>query len=106
MWREVREKLSVEKPELLAVAEREPRQKLALLCRWYCEHSLMLAMTGSPEQKVDYQIYCGPAMGAFNQFVKGTGLEDWRARHVDTIAEHLMKSTAVLLQSRMSLWNG
>lgn len=106
VWREVKEKLSVEKPELLAVAEREPRQKLALLCRWYCEHSLTLAMSGSPEQKVDYQIYCGPAMGAFNQCVKGTLLEDWRARHVDTIAEFLMKSTAELLQARMSHWQG
>jgi trans-AT polyketide synthase/acyltransferase/oxidoreductase domain-containing protein len=49
---------------------------------------------------VDYQIHCGPAMGAFNQWVKGTDLEDWRNRHVDEIAERLMRAAAQFLEGR------
>jgi len=39
-------------------------------------------------------------MGAFNQWVKGTALENWRNRHVDEIAEKLMQETAALLNQR------
>jgi len=104
VWQEIRTTVGREKPELLANAEREPRQKLALLFRWYFEHAHRLAIAGSPEQKVDYQVYCGPAMGAFNQCVKGTPLEPWRARHVDAVGDYLMQATAELLQSRISHW--
>ncbi|PYV42946.1 MAG: hypothetical protein DMG06_12350 [Acidobacteria bacterium] len=43
----------------------------------------------------------GPALGAFNQWVKGTELESWRPRHVDQIAEKLMKETAILLSESL-----
>jgi hypothetical protein len=46
-------------------------------------------------------------LGAFNQWVKGTPLEDWRNRHVDEIGEKLLKETAELLQQRFqSLFGG
>jgi trans-AT polyketide synthase/acyltransferase/oxidoreductase domain-containing protein len=59
-----------------------------------------LALGGSEENKVDYQIHCGPALGAFNQWVKGTNLEDWKQRHVDAIAVKLMNETVELLNQR------
>jgi trans-AT polyketide synthase/acyltransferase/oxidoreductase domain-containing protein len=57
-------------------------------------------MEGNTDQKVDFQVHCGPSLGAFNQWVKGTTLENWRNRHVDEIAEKLMKETAEVLNRR------
>jgi trans-AT polyketide synthase/acyltransferase/oxidoreductase domain-containing protein len=39
-------------------------------------------------------------MGAFNQWIKGTDLEDWRNRHVDEIAVRLMRAAAEFLDDR------
>jgi trans-AT polyketide synthase/acyltransferase/oxidoreductase domain-containing protein len=87
-------------PEEIEKAQRNPKHKMALIFKWYFVHTMRLAMRGSAEQKVDYQIHCGPAMGAFNQWVKGTALENWRNRHVDEIADKLMLGTAELLNHR------
>ncbi|PYV37683.1 MAG: hypothetical protein DMG06_27400, partial [Acidobacteria bacterium] len=80
--------------------EKNPKQKLALILRWYFVHSNRLALKGIADQKVDFQIHCGPAMGAFNQWVKGTRYEDWRNRHVDEIAHMLMSGAASILCQR------
>jgi trans-AT polyketide synthase/acyltransferase/oxidoreductase domain-containing protein len=84
-------------PFMLDAAEVNPKQKMALVFRWYFILSTRLAMRGDTERKVDYQIHCGPALGAFNQWVKGTELEDWRKRHAPDIGERIMKSSAQLL---------
>lgn len=81
-------------------AELNPKRKMALIFRWYFGYSSRLALSGIEESKVDYQVHCGPALGAFNQWVKGTNLEDWRNRHVDDIALKLMDETAELLNQR------
>jgi trans-AT polyketide synthase/acyltransferase/oxidoreductase domain-containing protein len=86
----------------IAEAERNPKHRMALIFRWYFGYSAQLALSGSEEAKVDYQVHCGPALGAFNQWVKGTRLEDWRNRHVDEIAVKLLKETAELLNQRYS----
>lgn len=77
---------------------------MALIFRWYFIHTSRLAIKGSAEQSVDYQIHCGPALGAFNQWVKGTPLENWRNRHVDKIGEKIMQDTALLLSQRFMQW--
>ncbi|MBR0019612.1 MULTISPECIES: ACP S-malonyltransferase [Bacillus] len=82
-------------------AEQNPKHKMALIFRWYFRYSSKLAISGSEHSKVDYQIHCGPALGAFNQWVKGSQLENWRNRHVDEIGKKLMTETAVLLHERM-----
>jgi trans-AT polyketide synthase/acyltransferase/oxidoreductase domain-containing protein len=87
-------------PEAIERAERDPKHKMALVFRWYFIHTNRLALRGDPAEKVDYQIHCGPALGAFNQWVKGTDLENWRNRHVDDIGRRLMLAAAKLLSSR------
>lgn len=89
-------------PERFAKAERLPKHKMAMVFRWYFSMSAKLAMTGSQERKVDYQIHTGPALGAFNQWVKGTPLEDWRNRHVDDIAKKILSGTAQLINDQYS----
>ncbi len=63
-------------------------------------YSMRLAAAGDPAQKVNYQVHCGKAMGAFNQWVRGTELESWENRHVEKIADKLMTATADLLSQR------
>ncbi|CAM2069326.1 [Acyl-carrier-protein] S-malonyltransferase [Sulfidibacter corallicola] len=94
VWAETRAYLAERRPAELAKAERNPKQKMAMVFKWYFIHTTRLAMAGDLSQKLDFQIHCGPAMGAFNQVVKGTPLEDWRRRHVDDLATFLMEGAA------------
>jgi trans-AT polyketide synthase/acyltransferase/oxidoreductase domain-containing protein len=61
------------------------------------------ALRGEVARKLDFQIHCGPALGAFNQSVLGSELAPWRARHVDELARHLMDKTAALLVQRFAM---
>jgi len=45
---------------------------------------------------LDYQIWCGPSMGAFNDWVIGTDLEPYQNRKVAVVAERIMQDAAVL----------
>jgi len=101
VWAETRAYYAQAAPAELERAERAPKQKLAMILRWYFVRSNRLALAGDPADRVDYQIHCGPAMGAFNQWVKGTPLADWRNRHVDQIAERLMREAASLFNDRL-----
>ncbi|WP_139488096.1 ACP S-malonyltransferase [Brevibacillus dissolubilis] len=83
-------------------AEKNPKHKMSLVFKWYFAHSTRLALAGDQAHRVDYQIHCGPAMGAFNQWVKGTPLEEWRNRHVDEIGLKLLTETAETLTRRLS----
>lgn len=89
-------------PGEIRKADTSPRHKMALIFKWYLDHALQLALKGNAQHKLDYQVFCGPALGAFNQWIKGTELEDWRNRHVDVMAEKLMQETAVLLNQRLN----
>jgi len=101
VYAETRAHYSKHLPGEIRRAEQNPKQKMALIFRWYFVHALRLAMEGNIENKVDFQIFCGPALGAFNQWVKGTEMDNWRNRHVDEIAERLMRETAKLLNDRL-----
>ena len=67
---------------------------MALTFRGYLGLSSRWAIAGNPDRKADYQIWCGPAMGAFNEWTKGTFLEGVENRHVVTVAFNLMFGAA------------
>lgn len=100
VWEETKAYYLKEKPDEIEKAEKNPKHKMSLIFRWYFIHTTRLAMKGNVEQQVDYQVHCGSSLGAFNQWVKGTPLENWRNRHVDEIAKKLMQETADLLNQR------
>jgi trans-AT polyketide synthase/acyltransferase/oxidoreductase domain-containing protein len=83
-------------------AERNPKHKMALIFRWYFGYSTRLALSGDEKSRVDYQVHCGPALGAFNQWVKGTRFENWKERNVDKIAIKLLNDTAKMLNMRLA----
>ncbi|MGG1946947.1 PfaD family polyunsaturated fatty acid/polyketide biosynthesis protein [Trinickia sp. NRRL B-1857] len=83
----------------IASARASPKLRMARVFRWYFAYSSRLALSGSTQDQANFQVHTGPALGAFNQWVKGTPLEDWRQRHVDTIALALMNATARYLRA-------
>ena len=62
-------------------------------------------MVGDETRKADWQVHSGPAMGAFNEWARGGRFEDWRSRHVDTIALALMEEAAVILTELQQMGN-
>jgi trans-AT polyketide synthase/acyltransferase/oxidoreductase domain-containing protein len=104
VWRETVEHYGRSNPKLLEEAEQNPRRKMALIFKWYFVHSTRLALSGSEDQKVDYQIHCGPALGSFNAWVKGTDIEPWQQRRVGDIAQRILSGAAESLQRRVNTW--
>ena len=72
---------------------------MALCFRWYLGLSSRWAIAGDAQRKLDYQIWCGPAMGAFNDWVKGSFLEPPASRTVVQIARNLMEGAAVITRA-------
>jgi trans-AT polyketide synthase/acyltransferase/oxidoreductase domain-containing protein len=97
VWQETREYLRKHRAGELVRAENNPKARMAHVFRWYFVHSTRMAMQGVSGEESNYQVHCGPAMGAFNRLVAGTPLEPWRARHVDAIADLLMSGAAAVL---------
>jgi trans-AT polyketide synthase, acyltransferase and oxidoreductase domains len=88
-------------PQEIAKADQNPKYKMSLIFRWYFGYCSALALNGDEEGMIDYQVHCGPALGAFNQWVKGTDLENWHNRHVDEIGIKLLQETAAMLNQRI-----
>lgn len=76
-------------------AHYDPKQRMALIFRWYLANAWRWATAGDAERAPDYQIWCGPAMGAFNDWVRGTALAPLAARRVADVAGHLLRGAAV-----------
>jgi PfaD family protein len=98
IWRQTRAFFEQRDPSQLPRAEREPKHKMALVFRWYLGQSSRWANAGEPTRKLDYQVWCGPAMGAFNEWTKGSFLERPGNRRVVTVALNILYGAAVLLR--------
>lgn len=82
----------------LPKAESDLRHRMALVFRWYLGLSSRWANSGEPGRQLDYQVWCGPAMGAFNEWAKGSLLEDPRNRTVVAIARNLLYGACLNLR--------
>ncbi|PKH06504.1 PfaD family polyunsaturated fatty acid/polyketide biosynthesis protein [Moritella sp. Urea-trap-13] len=83
-------------PEMLARAMSSPKRKMALIFRWYLGLSSRWSNTGEKGREMDYQIWAGPSLGAFNSWVKGSYLEDYTRRGAVDVALHMLKGAAYL----------
>jgi PfaD family protein len=96
IWEKTRQFFDEIDPSHIARAERDPKHKMALTFRWYLGLSSRWANAGDPDRQVDYQVWCGPAMGAFNEWVKGSFLEDPANRRVGVVAMNLLQGAGVI----------
>jgi len=87
-------------PVQLERAARDPKHHMALVFRWYLGKSSRWAIEGLPERQADFQIWCGPAMGAFNDWVKGSFLEPPESRSAVQISLNLLEGAAVLTRAQ------
>ncbi len=99
-WAQTRTYFQRRDPQQIAKAENDPKHKMALVFRWYLGQSSRWANQGLSERKVDFQIWCGPAMGAFNEWTKGSYLERPENRRVATVAQNLLYGAAWMLRVR------
>jgi PfaD family protein len=99
IWAQTRAFFDKRDPEQNRRADAEPKHKMALVFRWYLGQASRWANAGEPTRKVDYQVWCGPAMGAFNEWAKGSFLEKPENRHVDLVALNLMAGAAHITRS-------
>ena len=83
-------------PKQITQAERDLKHKMALVFRSYLGRSSTWANTGEPSRKIDYQIWCGPAIGAFNQWTKASFLEKPENRKVVAVAMNLLYGASVV----------
>ncbi len=94
-WEQTQQFFAERDPQQIELAAKKPKHKMALVFRSYLGRSTTWAKTGDPTRKIDYQIWCGPAMGAFNHWVKGTFLEKSENRKTVTLAMNLLFGAAV-----------
>jgi trans-AT polyketide synthase/acyltransferase/oxidoreductase domain-containing protein len=80
-------------------ADHDPRHRMALVFRSYLGLSSRWAITGDPARRTDYQIWCGPAIGAFNRWVAGSPLAEPERRTVVQIALNLLEGAAVVTRA-------
>jgi trans-AT polyketide synthase/acyltransferase/oxidoreductase domain-containing protein len=92
---------NVGKEEEIDKALKNPRYKMALVFRSYLGQSSKWAIAGVPERKMDYQIWCGPAIGAFNQWVKGSFLEPPENRYVAEVGLNILFGACLCLRLGM-----
>ncbi len=83
-------------PEMLERAMNNPKRKMALIFRWYLGLSSRWSNSGEKGREMDYQIWAGPSLGAFNAWVEGTYLEDYTKRTAADVALHMLNGAAYL----------
>lgn len=98
-WERTRRFFLHRDPAQVERAERDPRHRMALVFRSYLGQASKWANDGEPSRKVDYQVWCGPGMGAFNEWARGTFLEALPERRVATVALNFLLGAAVLTRA-------
>jgi PfaD family protein len=100
IWADTVKFFSERDPRQVERGEANPKDKMALVFRWYLGLSSRWSATGEKGREMDYQVWTGPAMGAFNNWVKGTYLEAPQDRHVVDVAKHILRGCASLSRVR------
>ena len=99
VWAETRRFWEQRDPAQVERAERDPKHRMALVFRRYLGMSSRWANRGEPGREMEYQVWCGPAMGAFNEWVQGSFLESWEGRRVVSVAHNMLYGAAVMTRA-------
>lgn len=102
IWRQTQAFWQAREPREAERAETDAKHRMALVFRWYLGGGSSWARRGLSDRKTDFQIWCGPAMGAFNAWVKGSFLQPLENRTVTQIARNILEGAAQI--TRMQQW--
>jgi len=94
-WEQTKNYFAIHDPKQIERARKDPRHKMSLVFRSYLGQSSNWANSGDPLRKIDYQIWCGPSIGAFNQWVKGSFLEKPENRKTVGVAMNILCGASV-----------
>ena len=100
-WQDTKDYFMTRDPQQIARAEREPKHKMALLFRSYLGKASIWANQGVATRQLDFQIWCGAAMGAFNSWVKGSFLAQLEQRRVADVGMNILFGATLLARLRM-----
>jgi PfaD family protein len=89
-------------PAQLTRAAEDARHRMALIFRWYLGSSSRWAVEGDTSRRADYQLWAGPAAGAFNRWTAGSFLAEPRERTVTQIALNLLEGAAVITRAHQA----
>lgn len=106
IWADVEQYFTRRDPDQLRRALKSPRRRMALIFRWYLGMASRWAVTGEADRTADYQVWCGPAMGGFNEWVRGTYLAALENRRAADVAHHLMRGAAFASRVHQFALNG
>jgi PfaD family protein len=98
-WEKTRAFFLQRDPSQVERAEKDPKHKLALVFRSYLGQSSRWANAGVADRALDYQVWCGPAMGAFNEWAAGSFLAAPENRRVALVAKNILYGAAVLTRA-------
>jgi PfaD family protein len=90
VWQDTVAYFSQRDPDQITRADNNPKRKMALIFRSYLGLSSRWSNAGEKGREMDYQIWCGPSMGSFNEWVKGSYLAQANNRRVVDVADHIM----------------
>ena len=96
IWQLTQDFFNERDPEQIIKANQDPKHKMALIFRWYLGLSSRWANAGEESRQVDYQVWCGPSMGAFNEWTKGSWLAEPANRTISTVAMNILYGAAVV----------
>jgi trans-AT polyketide synthase/acyltransferase/oxidoreductase domain-containing protein len=99
-WRDTCKFWAERDPREIEKAEADPKHKMALVFRSYLGQASGWAIAGVRDRRADYQIWCGPAMGAFNAWTAGSFLAEPESRSVVQVARNLLEGAAVLTRAQ------
>lgn len=105
-WRKTQDFFSRRDPRQNERAAKDPKHKMALLFRSYLGQSSKWAISGDPDRKMDYQIWCGPSMGAFNEWAAATFIEQFKNRKVANIAKNILLGASFVTRATWLRYQG
>ncbi len=94
VWQDTVKFFTERDPLQIENAVKNPNRKMALIFRWYLGLSSRWSNSGEPGREMDYQIWCGPSMGSFNDWTRSTYMAKPENRHIVDVTLHLFTGAA------------
>ena len=101
VWKDTAAYFKHRDPQQLDKAARDHKHQMALLFRNYLGKSSQWARHDDPDHRLDFQIWCGAAMGSFNAWVADSCLAPLTQRKIADVAMNILFGAALLARLNM-----